>query len=117
MTDFESDALGFLLWRTFPRVCSDEVQLFYVQVVLIHFLRVVTMRNEENVAFYVFFNYKPRSATETKSFALPDSIEPQTFVFTYLMTGFYFAHIAWVFSEVSLYVITEIYVAQKTDSL
>ena len=117
MPYFEGDALRLLLWSTFPGVGSYEVQLFYVQMVLIHFLRVVTVRNEKYVSFYVFLNYRPRSATKTKSFSLTYSVKPQTLVFTYLMTGFYLAHITRVFSEVNLYVITEIYIAQETDSL
>ena len=48
---------------------------------------------------------------------LTDSVEPQTLVFTYLLASLQFQHIAGVLTEIPLYIIIILNLAQEADAL
>ena len=122
MSDFEGHThlyLAILLFAPpfFKRISADEMEIIHRDVVFVHFLWVVAMRDKKDVAFDIFLHYKPRTATEAQSFALTNGVEPKPLVLSNLVTCFYLTHIARIFAQVCFDVITEIYVAQESYAL
>ena len=55
---------------------GEEMEVVDREVLLIGSLRVIAVADIEDVVCHVFLNDKPRSATESQSFALSDGVEP-----------------------------------------
>lgn len=102
MPDFE-EYIMFVL--SFPRVTGYEVESGEVKMVAVKALTSVCMGNVNDVSLDVFIRDKPRSAAESKSFALPDSVKPIALVHADYMAGFTFDNLALAFAQKQLKVV------------
>ena len=75
VSDLECDV--FLTAVLFPWVLGDEVEIVHREMVFVHFVGIIAVRHEENVALDVFLNNKPWTSAQSQSLALTDGVEPQ----------------------------------------
>ena len=68
---------------------------------LIGRLRVITMRDIEDVVGDILLDDKPGASGEAHALALPDGMEPQSAMFTDAATGLQFDDITRLFTEVT----------------
>lgn len=112
MAYFERHAVG----QGSDAFCQ-EVEIVNAEVILVSSVGVIAMRDVEDVIVHVFLYHKPWAASESESLALPDCVEPQSFVFTDDLTGFQFDDIARLLSKVTAYVFVVVDVAKEADTL
>ena len=58
----------------------------------------IAFHNIQDVVFHVFLYHIPRTAAQSKSFALADGMEPMSLVLTQHLTGIYINNVAFLFA-------------------
>ena len=103
--------------RLTPRIAREEMEIVYRKIFLIRHLRVITLTYIEYVAFHIFFDSVPRTATEAKSVPLTYGVEPQPPVHTDLLARFKFEHVARILTKITSYIIVIVNLPKETNSL
>ena len=58
----------------------------------------IAFHDIQDVVFHVFLHHIPRTAAQSKSFALTDGMEPMSLMFTQHLTGIYIDDVAFLFA-------------------
>ena len=95
----------------------DAVEADNGEVLLISCLRVVAMRYVDDVLLNVFLDDKPRSTTESHTFALSDGVEPVAAMLANLLACFQFDDVARLFTEIATDIVVVVDLAQEADAL
>ena len=74
MTNLEGDLL--LILKGSPRIFRDEIESLHVDDLAILRLRIITVRDIDDIASDVFLDHEPRATTQTESLALSDRMKP-----------------------------------------
>ena len=77
----------------------------------------VAFHHIEDILFHVFLHHIPGAATEAKSLALADSVEPMTFVLTEHLTGFDINDIAFLLAQIATHIVVVVQFTKETDAL
>ena len=93
------------------------MEVCHLDVVLIYFLWVIAMTDEEDIALEVFLYDEPWSTSESQAFTLSDGIEPESLMRSYLMAGLQFTHIARVFAKMASDIFTKVDISKEKDAL
>ena len=123
MANFESNTnpIGWYAFRVLLfcefRSSGKEVKIVHKEVLFIGRFGIVSVANVENILRNVFLNNEPGSAAKAETFALSNGMEPQTLVFSYLLSGFKLNNVARLFTEITSYILVIINVSEEANAL
>ena len=95
----------------------EKMEVVDGKILLIGCLRVVAMGDIEDIVGDILLDYKPGTATKTKSLALTYGVKPQSFVGTYAATSLQLDDISGIVAEITLDVIVVINLAEEAYAL
>ena len=115
VTDLEGNL--FRVVELAPRILSDKIETVHIDGLAILCLGIIAVRDVDNVTANVLLNHEPRAATQTQALTLSDGMKPIAVVLTQHLTGLQFHDLTRTLTQVTLYKLIVIDLAQKTDTL
>ena len=115
MTNLEGDLL--LILKGSPRIFRDKIESLHVDDLAILRLRIITVRDIDDIASDVFLNHKPRATTQTQSLALSDRMKPITIVLPHALACLQLHDLAGALASIALDKLIVVDLAQEADAL
>ena len=115
VTDLEGNL--FHVVELAPRILSDKIKAVHIDGLAILRLRIVAIGDVDDVTTNVLLDHKPRATTQAQSLTLSDGMKPIAVVLTQHLAGLQFHDLTRTLTQVTLYKLIVIDLAQKTDTL
>ncbi|MPN10496.1 hypothetical protein SDC9_157791 [bioreactor metagenome] len=100
-----------------PGILGDKVESLQVDQIAILMFCIVSPGDINDVAVYILFDHKPGAAAQTKPFALPDGVEPESLMSPQYIACLQLHNQPLLLSQVAFDKIIVIYLTQEADTL